>query len=274
LNSRTFKDLEHAGWTEQAASYEFITPVTNQAIEPILASFSELIGKHLLEVASGPGHLAGRAARLGATVDAVDFAKPMVERARARYADVNFSEGDAENLTYADKRFDGVICAFGLLHLEHPERAIAEAFRVLKPDGRYTYTVWCPPEQGGDFFGFLMGAIQQHGDLNVTLPPAPPFYRFADPQEADRAMTTAGFSTVQLKTIPITWRGEQPRDAVDVIYKATVRTKALLDAQTSAAREAIHAAIISGMDDFRIADHFEIALPAVMVSATKPGPDH
>ena len=270
MDNKTFKELEHDGWIERAASYEFITPVTNQAIDPILDSFGDLNGKHLLEIASGPGHLAGRAASLGATVDAVDFAITMVELARSRYPNVEFREGDAEHLDFADNRFDSVICAFGLLHLAHPDRAIAEAFRVLKPGGRFTYTVWCSPDQGGAFFGFLMGAIQQHGDLNVALPPSPPFYRFADPDEAGSALNDAGFSDHQQKTIPIVWRGETPRDAVDVIYKATVRTKLMLDAQTDSARSAIHAAIISGMDNFRVGDHFEIALPAVMVSATKP----
>ena len=268
---KTFTDLEHDGWAERAASYEIITPVTNQAIEPILASFGDLSGKRLLEVASGPGHLASRAASLGANIDGVDFAASMVERAQARYPNVQFSEGNAENLEYEINTFDGVICAFGLLHLEHPDLAIAEAFRVLKPGGLYTFTVWCPPEQGGDFFGFLMGAIQQHGDLNVTLPSAPPFYRFANPQEASAALETAGFSDFRLTTVPINWRGENPRDAVDVIYKATVRTKLVLDSQTDAARTAIHEAIIAGMKKFRVEDHFEIALPAVMVSAVKHG---
>jgi hypothetical protein len=130
--------------------------------------------------------------------------------------------------------------------------------------------VWSTPEEGGDFFGFLMGAIQQHGDLSVPLPPSPPFYRFADPIEAKSAMTDAGFIDFQRSIIPIVWRGREPRDAVDVIYKSTVRTKALIEAQTNAAREAIHAAIISGMEAYRSGNGYEIALSAVMISGSKP----
>jgi SAM-dependent methyltransferase len=270
LNKKTFKDLEHEGWTARAASYELITPVTNQAIAPILATFGELKSQRLLEIACGPGHLAARAASLGANIEAIDFADTMIELAQARYPTVLFRQGDAEQLTDADGQFDGVICAFGLLHLEHPERAIGEAFRVLKPGGRYTYSVWCPPEQGGDFFGFLMGAIQEHGNLNIELPAAPPFYRFADAKQAESALRAAGFAAPLLSTAPIVWRGESPRDAVDLIYKATVRTKLLLDGQTDDAREAIHQGIMSGIEKFRVDEHFEIALPALLVSALKP----
>ena len=55
LTNDTFRELEHSGWTKQAASYDLITPVTDQAIEPLLASFGEINGQHLLEVASGTG---------------------------------------------------------------------------------------------------------------------------------------------------------------------------------------------------------------------------
>ena len=83
-------------------------------------------------------------------------------------------------------------------------------------------------------------------------------------------MTDAGFIDYQRTIMPIVWRGREPRDAIDVIYKSTVRTKALIDAQTDSAREAIHSAIISGIEAYRSGDGYEVALSAVMLSACKP----
>ena len=84
-------------------------------------------------------------------------------------------------------------------------------------------------------------------------------------------MTKAGFIDYQRNIIPIVWRGKEPQDAIDVIYKSTVRTKALVEAQTDSAREAIHAAIISGIEAYRSGDGYEVALSAVMFSGSKPG---
>ena len=61
---KSFKELEHEGWEERAATYDRgASSVTGRAIGPILEGFGDLEGKRLLDIASGPGHLAGEAAR-------------------------------------------------------------------------------------------------------------------------------------------------------------------------------------------------------------------
>src|SRR5262245_3079716 len=136
--AKSFKDYEQEGWSKNAPQYERVTlPLTSQAFEPILASFGNLRGKKLLDVCTGPGHLAGEAAARGALVDAVDFSEAMVREAKARFSGISFMEGDAEALPYDDVSFDAVACCFGLLHLPNPAQGVREAYRVLKPGGRY-----------------------------------------------------------------------------------------------------------------------------------------
>lgn len=270
MTLQTFKELEQAGWVARAAAYDgSFARVTNQAIEPILNSFGALEGKRLLDVACGPGRLAGAAAQRGALAEGLDFAATMVAEATRRHPQLTFTEGDAEHLPYDDGRFDCVACAFGLLHMERPESAVAEGYRVLRRGGRYTFTVWCTPAQGGELLGLILGAVQTHGTLDVALPPAPPFFRFSAADECCRVLTAAQFIAPTVSTIPLTLFGKRPQDVLEIIYKSTVRTPMLLEAQTTEARERIHEAILAGAAKYRTAEGIAIAIPAVMATATK-----
>ena len=66
--------------------------------------------------------------------------------AKSLYPGIEFHTGDAEALPFADARFDAAIANFGIHHVERPERAIAEARRVLKRGGTFAFTVWAAPE--------------------------------------------------------------------------------------------------------------------------------
>ena len=65
--------------------------------------------------------------------------------------------GTAYNIPSADNSFDSAICTAVLEHLEEPEQAIRECFRVLKKDGYAVYSVpfiWQLHEQPRDFFRY------------------------------------------------------------------------------------------------------------------------
>jgi SAM-dependent methyltransferase len=93
-----------------------------------------------LDVGSGTGFLALELAARGHRVTGIDFAPSMVARAREKAAAqglaAHFDQGDAENLSYADGSFDLVISRHVLWTLPHPERALDEWLRVLRPGGR------------------------------------------------------------------------------------------------------------------------------------------
>ncbi|CAN0433883.1 unnamed protein product, partial [Phaeothamnion confervicola] len=134
----SFHDAELAGWTTRAASYDqLFAPITSQVITPMLGVLGSLQGMNVLDVCCGPGHLAAALAGKGAVVEGIDFAATMVAKARENYPAVRFREADAEALPYENGAFDRVVCAFGIMHFGRPDVAIAEAFRVLRPEGRY-----------------------------------------------------------------------------------------------------------------------------------------
>src|ERR1044071_576743 len=204
--SDAFKDFERAGWETVVDEYAVaFGELTMQAIGPLLDAVEAGPGVRLLDVASGPGYVVAAAAQRSAIATGVDFSAPMVAEAARRYSKMNFRRGDAEALPFADDSFDAVTMTFGLLHLGDPDKALAEACRVLRPGGRFAFTVWAKPEETAGF-GITLGAIQTHGSMRVPLPDGPPFFRFSDWAESTRSLAAAGFTNARLKKISQTWR--------------------------------------------------------------------
>ena len=265
-----FRDFEHAGWTSNVSEYEAaFARVTSQAIGPLLDAVDLRDGARMLDVASGPGYVAAAAAARGARTVGVDFSAPMVARARMSNPTVEFQEGDAEAISFPDRTFDAVVMNFGMLHLARPERAMTEAARVLKPGGRFAFTVWAKPEEAVGF-GIMLKAIQSHGNPAVQLPQGPSFFRFSDPAECDRTLREAGFINVRVTSVPQVWRFNAPDELFDAIYNGGVRIKAILRAQSSEALEAIRTAAREATKNFAKHGAIELPMPAILASAVTP----
>jgi ubiquinone/menaquinone biosynthesis C-methylase UbiE len=158
-----FDAFEVAGWTtKDATAYDSLAGrVTSQVADPLLDAVGAGQWTRLLDVATGPGYVAARAAERGAETVGLDFSETMLAHARANVPGVEFLLGDATALPFDDESFDAVVAAFVLLHLGAPERAVAEAARVLRPEGRAAFTVWDVPARGrwiGIFFESFMAA--------------------------------------------------------------------------------------------------------------------
>src|SRR5215467_2239692 len=234
-----FRQFEHNGWQEIASRYDRgFASVTTQSVTPLLDAARVAEGARVLDVACGPGYAAAAAAAHGAIATGVDFSSEMVEEARGRYPGIEFVEGDAEQLAFANSTFDAVVLNFGMLHLARPEQALVEAYRVLSPGGRVAFTVWDTPDKAIGF-GIVLSAIQKYDDMNVPIPPGPPFFRFSDPAESKRSLAAAGFVNAAVTQVPQLWRLPSADTLFDVMYNGSVRNAALLHAQTPEVVEAI-----------------------------------
>jgi len=269
-NAPTFKQQELSGWTAKAKNYnDYAGAITRNAVQPLLAAVGIEFGSRLLDVACGPGYVAGGAFEQGAKAIGMDFSPTMVSQATSNFPQCEFREGDAEALPFDSNTFDAVVCAFGLLHLTEPDKAIEEAFRVLRPGGRYAFTVWATLDRH-EFFNLVLAAIKTHGTLDVPLPPAPPMFRFSDPKESERALSKAGFKSVQVTELPLVWETKSPGEALDLLYKSTVRTAMMLEMQSPDALERIHQAVLDQMLRLKTGEVMRLAWPAVMTVAEKP----
>ena len=126
-------------------------------------------GQTVLDVASGTGNAALPAARAGAKVTGLDLSPAMLERARANAAaqglEVDWREGDAEQLPFDADQFDVVVSSFGCMFAPRHEVAAGELARVLRPGGRLGVCSWTPEGVFGEFFRIVGG----------HLPPDPAF---------------------------------------------------------------------------------------------------
>ncbi len=124
--------------------------------EEFIARLALKAGTRVLDVACGSGNLALPAARLGAIVTGVDIATNLLEQARVRAESesltIQFDEGDAENLPYADAAFDVVVSMFGAMFAPRPELVAAELVRVCRPGGRIAMANWTPDGFVGQMF--------------------------------------------------------------------------------------------------------------------------
>ena len=101
-------------------------------------------GMRILDVAGGTGDIALRMHQL-ATCDitVLDINQEMLKQGRNRFINRNLLSGvdwvcgNAESLPFPEHYFDAYTIAFGIRNVTHIDRALAEAFRVLKPGGRF-----------------------------------------------------------------------------------------------------------------------------------------
>jgi len=134
--------------------------VVAKALESSAVEFMARIpfepGTRLLDLACGTGQIAFPAARAGAKVTGVDIAPKWIEQARARGMaeglDVQFGEGDAEDLMFDDGSFDLVITLIGAMFAPRPERVAEEMVRVCRPGGRVVMGNWTPEGFIGQMF--------------------------------------------------------------------------------------------------------------------------
>jgi SAM-dependent methyltransferase len=270
VDHEAFKQFERDGYSRVAEGYDKATaPVTSLVNDAILDAVGTGRGTRLLDVACGPGWLSAAALQLGAMVTGVDFAKHMLTIARARCPEAEFHDGDAENLPFEAGRFDAVVCSLGFPHFPNPERAIAEAFRVLTPGGRYAFTCWTPPARN-PFMNLILGSVQRHGTMDVDLPPGPSLFRFGDPTECERALRTGGFVTVSVAELPMVWPFAAPEEVVLGVVASTARLGPLLAMQSAEQRRNIEHAIIEGARTYATGGGVEIPTAVVLAVARKP----
>lgn len=121
-----------------AAGYDFLGTRFGRIEEPHRRRLVENLEGEILEVGSGTGFnfpYYRKATRVVALEPGPEMRKRSYARAKEASVPIEVVEGSGEQLAFPDASFDAVVFALVLCTIPHPERAIAEAKRVLRPGG-------------------------------------------------------------------------------------------------------------------------------------------
>jgi SAM-dependent methyltransferase len=116
----------------------------------LVARLEPRAGERWLDVATGTGEVAIRAAAAGADVTGVDIAPAMVERARAKAPGIEFELGDVQALEQEDASFDVVSSSFGFIFAADHAATAREITRVCRD--RLGFTAWEPNPELRDLY--------------------------------------------------------------------------------------------------------------------------
>ena len=172
----------------------------------------------VLDIAGGTGDVAFRLIEAGGAqtrVTVCDINRDMLEVGRERAAIyggdtvVTFAEANAEALPFADRSFDAATIAFGIRNVPRIERALAEAFRVLKIGGKFVCLEFSSVDVPAldrlyDLYSFnvipALGGVVA-GDAESYRYLVESIRRFPKPQAFATMLRAAGFARVSFQTI-------------------------------------------------------------------------
>ncbi|MBN9414895.1 MAG: class I SAM-dependent methyltransferase [Candidatus Eremiobacteraeota bacterium] len=122
----------------------------------LLDLFSQDLSGPVLDLACGPGQVAGYLQRKGLDVRGLDLSERMVELARENFPEVDFEVGDLLHLGESES-FDALTAFYAVVHLSdrHIQRAFHEMFAALRTGGRLLVTFHSELLQGNPEYRIL-----------------------------------------------------------------------------------------------------------------------
>jgi ubiquinone/menaquinone biosynthesis C-methylase UbiE len=175
--------------------------------DDLAARLADLEHGRVLETAAGTGVVTRAlvsALPQDVSIVATDLNQPMLDHAASQLSSerVTWQQADAQMLPFSDEMFDAVACQFGVMFFPDKPRAFAEAFRVLKPGGRFLFSVWDRIEEN-EFADAVVGAVA------TLFPQDPPMFLARTPHghhdaaALEAQLQTAGFGSTRVETVAL-----------------------------------------------------------------------
>jgi len=239
------------------ADYDAIVPYYAPIYDGLVALLGPQPGERFLDIATGTGEIALRAARAGADVTALDISPAMLEIARSKpgASFVRFELGDAQELPYADEAFDVVVSNFGVIFVPNCDAVAGELTRVCRRGGRLGLTVWYRKPE--------LDALWDRFGRTSTVDA----YVWSEQAELERLLDGA----FELERHERVWRleGESGEAVYDFWSRVAPPTKAFLDSLDDRTRARARAALVEYWEGFRRDDRVSEPRPYAVVLGTR-----
>ncbi len=233
---------------------------------------SELAPRRILETAAGTGIVSRAMARRlpgDCAILATDLNQPMLDHAvsQTKAMNVTYGQADAQALPFDHGVFDALVCQFGVMFFPDKAAAFAAAGRVLKPDGRYLFTVWDGIE-ANDFARVTVEALAKIYPDNPPRFLARTPHGFHDKPVIERLLREAGFSRIEMETLTKTSRAPSAREpAIGFCQGSPMRgeIEAMGPGQLEKATDAVAAALAARFGQGPIQGKIQ----AIVISASR-----
>ena len=226
---------------------------------------------HILETAAGTGAVtqALHQALPRANIVATDLNPAMLEEAsgRLRADNVRYQAADAQALPFEDQSFDLVVCQFGVMFYPDKQAANREAFRVLRPGGRYLLVIWDKLDRNPASKSIHDAvAAQFPGDPPAFLPRVP--FGYADLEIITADLLAAGFNDLEFETIAHRCRAPSAHAAAAGMCQGSP-LRSEIEARDPAALQRVTEAAAVALRQFEGASGLDAPMSAHLVTATK-----
>lgn len=131
------------------------------------------------------------------SIVATDLNQPMLDHAASQVPStrVTWRQADAQHLPFSDSEFDVVVCHFGVMFFPDKRRAFSEAYRVLKPSGRFLFDVWNRIEEN-EFAEIAVKSVASLFPDNPPMFPARTPHGHYDTSALEAQLQAVGFRAV------------------------------------------------------------------------------
>ncbi len=148
-------------WNAPGGRYDEISRSIADAIEHAVERLLPMPGERVLDLATGTGWASRIIAQRfpGTQILGIDIADQMLAHARAAATtlglNIDYQQGDAEQLPLADGSIDAAVSTFGVMFASDPEAAGSELARVVRRGGRLVLATWRPDSNVANMFGVM-----------------------------------------------------------------------------------------------------------------------